>query len=97
MTVTPGTVQAGQEGGHPGHVVAGFAGRLAAAHHEVLDLGRVELGDLGQDLGDDVGGEVVGAAGHEGTLVGPTDRGTSGGDDDGFGHGRAPCRGHAVG
>ena len=42
-------VEPGQDGGHPGHVVAGLAGRLAAAEDDVLDLGGVELGHLGQD------------------------------------------------
>ena len=83
-----GHVQSGQEGGHPADVVAGLARRLAAAHDEVLDLGGVELGDLGQDLGDDVGRQVVGSARHQRALVGTTDGGASGGDDDGFGHGR---------
>ena len=52
----------------------------------VLDRLGVELGHLGQHLADDQGGQVVGAAVDQRTLVGPADRGPTGGDDDGFGH-----------
>ncbi len=83
----PGHVHPGQDGGHAGHVVARLAGGLAAPEQDVLDEGGVELGHLGQDLFDDQGGQVVGAAAHERPLVGAPDGRSSGGDDDGVGHG----------
>ena len=88
MTVVPGHGrQPGQEGHDPGHVVAGLAGGLGVAEHQILDQRRVELGHLGQDGPDDLGGHVVGAEADEGALEGPADRAAGGGDDDGLGHG----------
>ncbi len=78
--------QPGQDRGDPADVVAGLTARLARAHDDVLHRLGVELGHLGQHLADDQGGEVVGAAVDQGSLVGPSDRGPAGGDDDGFGH-----------
>ncbi len=50
FTVTPGRVEPGEERSHPGDVEPGLAAGLAAAEDHVLDLGRVELGDLRHDL-----------------------------------------------
>jgi len=62
--------------------VARLTGRLAVAHEDVLDVGRVELGDLGEHVGDGERREVVGTTVHERSLVGPADRRAPGRDDD---------------
>ena len=88
MTVTPGTLsQAGQDGGHPGDVVARLTAGLPAPEEDVFDVGRVELGHLGQHGLDDQGAQVVGTALDQRALVGPPDGGAAGGDDDCFRHG----------
>ena len=63
-----------------------LAGRLTAADDEVFDALGVEFGQLGEDGANDERGEVVGAHVDERALEGATDGGSSGGDDDGFGH-----------
>ena len=67
-------VEAGEHRRDPRDVEAGLAGRLAVAHEDVLDVARVELGDLGEHVSDGERGEVVGTAVHERPLVGPPDR-----------------------
>ena len=54
-------LQAGQDGRHPGHVVARLAGRLRTAQEHVLHFGGIQLGQLLQHGPDDQGAEVVGA------------------------------------
>jgi hypothetical protein len=44
-------------------------------------------GTLASTVAHDERGEVVGSHVDERALEGPTDRGATGGDDDGFGHG----------
>src|SRR4029077_6851817 len=76
---------------HPRHVEALLAAGEAAAQHEVADVGRVELGHLGQGGGDHLAGQVVGPDGGEGTLERPADWRAGGGDDDGLGHWALPA------
>ena len=76
-----------QNGGDARHVVARLTRRLGTAEDDVLHVGGVELGHLGEHRLDDEGAQIVGAALDQGALVGPPDRGAAGGDDDGFGHG----------
>ena len=87
FTVTPGT------SGMPawmaamrGDVVAGLAGRLAAAQDHVLDVAPVERRHLVQHGVDDERREVVGPQVLQRPLHGPADRGAGGRDDHGFGH-----------
>ena len=87
MTVVPGqVVEPGEHRDHPGQVVALLAGGLAAAEHQVVDLGRVQRGHLGQRGAHDLDGQVVGAHVLERALEGAADRRAGGGDDDGFRH-----------
>src|SRR5690606_35726575 len=68
------------------HVVSLLATRQAAAEHQVVDLVRIELRDLGQGGTDHLDGQVVGTDVLERPLEGATDRRTRGGDDDCLGH-----------
>ncbi len=84
---TGDVVEPGEQGDDARHVVARLTAGLAAAEDEVLDVVRVELGELGQHDLDRQGGEVVGTALDERALHGTADGGAAGGDDDCFGHG----------
>ncbi len=58
--VQPGEVVHAHLHGHDAaEVVALLAAREAAAEHQVVDVVRVELGDLGEGGLDDRGGQVV--------------------------------------
>ena len=82
-------VQPAHDGHHPGQVVPGLAGGLGAAHDHVVNGVARELRELVQHRAHHVRRQVVRAAVHERSLVGPADGGPAGGDDDGFGHARS--------
>ena len=80
-------VQAREQGGVAGHVVARLAHAERTPVEDVDDLGEVDVGvALDQGL-DRRGGEVVGADVLQRALDGTSDRRPDGVDDDGFGHG----------
>src|SRR3546814_2715007 len=58
-----------------------LAAREAAAEHQVVDVARIQLGDLRERGPDDRGGQVVGPQLLERALEGPADRRTGGRDD----------------
>jgi hypothetical protein len=74
------------DGDRAAHVEPGLTARQAAAQHQVVDVGGVELRHLVQRRSDHLHGQVVGPHADQRTLVGAADRRTRGGDDDGFGH-----------
>ncbi|SII95927.1 Uncharacterised protein [Mycobacteroides abscessus subsp. abscessus] len=70
--------------------------RLAAllegrADDDVINLGAFDTGAF-DGVGDRVSGELLGLSVVERTAVGPPDRGSGGGDDDGIDHGVAPSK-----
>jgi fermentation-respiration switch protein FrsA (DUF1100 family) len=87
LTVVPGSVSyPEQHGHHAGHVEALLAAGQPAAQREVVDLGGVELGHLGQRGPDHLHREVVGPDGGERALERAADGRTCRGDDDCFRH-----------
>ena len=78
------------DGDDAGQVEALLSARQAAPEEQVVDLMRVEGGHLVEHGPDDPGGEVIRTHVDERTFGGPSDRGSGGRDDDGFGRGHAP-------
>jgi hypothetical protein len=69
-------------------VVSRRAMRLAAAEHDLLDLGFIELRHPGKHVGDGMSREIIGPRLIEGPPDGLRERRAAAGDDDGFAHGR---------
>ena len=73
-------------GDHAGDVVATLTAGLTDAPDDVFDLVGIHV-DLAEHVAQGVGRHVVGTGVDQRTLVGPTDRGTGRGHDDGVCHG----------
>jgi hypothetical protein len=54
-------VEAELDGDDPRQVESGFAAGLAAAQHQVVDLVRIQRGDLVEGGAHDLDGQVIGA------------------------------------
>jgi len=74
------------DGHRAADVEAGLTAGLPAAHHQVIDLARVERRNLVQRRTHHLCGEVVGSDIDQRTLAGAADRRTCGRNDDGFSH-----------
>lgn len=74
------------DGEHAADVVATLSGGLADTPVDVLDVGRVEFGNLRQCGGNHLARELVGADVLQGPLPGAADRGAGMGDNHGFRH-----------
>jgi hypothetical protein len=66
-------VHPGQHGDHTAEVVALLAGWLGTADHEVVDVGAVQLGHLGEGFLDHQPGQVVGTQVAQRPLAGAAD------------------------
>ncbi len=87
--------QAGQEGGHAGHIAVVFSRLIGAAEIHLFDLLRPDCSAFDR-LPDDQRRHVVRAHGGQCAAV-RADRGADGGYDHGIGHRRPPFDGSVVG
>ncbi len=83
--------QTREQHGHPAHVAVVLAGPVGIAPHHVADLGRVQVGCLGQQAGQRGGGQVVGTYLGQGTAE-PSERRAGGGVHEGCGHSSSSAR-----
>src|SRR5690606_14708959 len=85
-----------QGGPHPSQVEALLATGQATAQHEIVDLGRIELGDLVECGADHQYGKIVRTDVYERALTGPADGGAGRRDYYCFRHGVNLPRGARV-